>query len=388
MVSKTVKSVEEIGRFLRSEWFRDGSFEGWPGLPMKAGQEPSLEQANLFFLGCCVDFMTLTRVAWDNARHFCTETVPVEWQPRMWEWIARHTQTEWEAKRLEYRLHRFPARHMRIHEIARGIVEHFGGDPRNIWQSRTKSLLEILESDLRVGPAIARMIVGGLRDHKLVTLTRSDFKPDRHVIRLMKELGLAPRATAQDALNSANHLFRDPWLADTCFYHLGADYGVKTREQFWSIHQAIEDWKRLRDGVRARFVSVLKELIREPKNGKWRVYSDHSPHWAGGYLVKEDGPLAEAMNSDSLWAWIGIGFDGALSVGLDVGGSGHYFEGAAQRQLSREGLSDLRQTQPTAKGDREFWGAKPLRMNDLNESGLRTVLQGALGSLRRVVAHL
>jgi hypothetical protein len=75
-IAKAKKAVEEIGRFFRSEWHSPKSFEGWPGLPGKRGQPPSREEANEFFLGCCIDYMTLTRVVWKNARRFCQETVP------------------------------------------------------------------------------------------------------------------------------------------------------------------------------------------------------------------------------------------------------------------------------------------------------------------------
>jgi hypothetical protein len=59
----TVRQVQEVRRFFRSEWRRKASFEGFPGLPTTPGVQPSLKQANYFFLGSRVDAMTLTRVA-------------------------------------------------------------------------------------------------------------------------------------------------------------------------------------------------------------------------------------------------------------------------------------------------------------------------------------
>jgi hypothetical protein len=117
--------VWEIAQFLRDEWSSTEHFEPWPGLPSTPGTQPTLEQANFFFLGCCVDLQEKYKVAWDRARIFFTEIVPPEERPFLWRWISNHSEKEWVQHARDYKLHRFPAFHKRIHRIASSIQNQF-----------------------------------------------------------------------------------------------------------------------------------------------------------------------------------------------------------------------------------------------------------------------
>jgi hypothetical protein len=335
--------------------------------------------------------MTWTHVAWRNARHFCEHTVPEKARSRIWDWIANQAESKWMSRAGTRQLHRYKKRQQTIHRIARIIAERYAGDARKIWSERRSTpLLQILEDDLRVGPGIARMIVGALRDHQLVTLRRSDFKPDRHVIRLMSALGLASSTRWRDVLKSAELHFEDPWLADACFYHLGAEYGVKTRKQFLAAYAAVRRWTRVRTAVKARFAGCLAAACKSVGSVQWERFPEHTFHWAAAYLVVKHGSLKAEMEKESLgglWVWIGVGFDGRLAVGLDIGGHERFFEpGGVRQSLSGEGMTAVRGGIVVAKGAREYWRTWPIDVASLRNDGqLIQALDKAVAAAGRVV---
>jgi hypothetical protein len=224
--------VEEIAHCLREEWAGSENFEPWPFLPLTPGTQPTLEQANLFFLGCCIDLQERYKIAWERARRFFSEIVPPAERKYLWHWISNPSEKEWIERAQDYRLHRFPAFHKRIHRIAKSMQQQFSGDPRKIWAANVDRLLPTLEEDLQVGPAISRMIVGALRDHRLVKLDKSDFKPDLHVCKVMHRLGLAQTSKPADVLAVSQRCFSDPWAVDAALFYLSQELDITDKEGF------------------------------------------------------------------------------------------------------------------------------------------------------------
>lgn len=368
---KTIEMIEEVAEFLRSEWLSDENFEGWPGLPDEPASQPTLEGANYFFLGCCVDYQERMYTAWSKARRFCFKTVPDGKLATIWEWITDHSQDEWQSRYQQYALHRFPAAHQRVYRIANTLQSHFGGDPRNIWATGNVSRLpSILENDLAVGPAISRMIVGALRDHRLIDLQGTDFKPDRYVCRLMKSFGLSETEEWEDVCEAGKRCFADPWLVDCAFFHLGSDISIKTKEEFLQYYGIMKEWKRSREKVKQQVVDLIPSTLNDVETKDWGVHLNSSPHWIGFDLIKETGPLSVPMNEDNpcrLWAWLGVGFYGEIMSAIDIGGDNAYFTPPKVKQkLKSNGLSKVTDSPAVARGQREFWSENALSLGDLH----------------------
>jgi hypothetical protein len=309
----------------------------------------------------------------------------------MWEWIAKHSARGWMDRHGECGLHRFPQAHKRLHAIARVVHERYGGDVRNIWDpNRSTPLLARLEDEIKVGPNIARMIVGALRDHGLVRLRASDFKADRHVQRLMKAVGLSRSSALRDVMAAARRHFDDPWLADACFYHLGADYGVKTKRQFMAVYRAMKTWVRNRRQLKTKVGGLLKDICGGVDGERWTRYMECSPHWVGGYLVKDQGFLKGPMNNEGdggFWIWGGIGFDGRLVSTLHAGGADVYFPADVRRALRRDFETGSQDGSSTKQ--REYWMSRPLTaLQPLREFALREQLKDLVQQSRRMAVSI
>lgn len=326
----TARAVSEIAHFLRAEWTSSEHFEPWPGLPSTPGVQPTLKEANFFFLGCCIDLQERYKVAWTRARRFFADIVPSAEQEFLWRWISNHSEKDWILRAQDYKLHRFPAFHKRIHRIATSLQRQFGGDPRLVWAPKNLSnLLLILEQDLRVGPAISRMIIGALRDHRLVSLTRSDFKPDRHVCRQMQWLGLSKTSEPDEVLKVAKKYFDDPWIIDSALFYLGLEFGITDRKEFLHFHKGMKKWLRERCVLARRLPAIRGEIHRLLGEDTWEVHIESSLHWLGLSLARKNGRLYEPMHvrdGSALWAWIGIGFYGDFVLGIELGGEPSFLD--------------------------------------------------------------
>ncbi len=293
------KIVWEISHFLRDEWVGSEQFEPWPGLPSTPGRQPTLEEANFFFLGCCVDLQERNKVAWEKARRFFAEIVPPADRPFLWRWISSHSETEWVQRTYEYKLHCFTAFHKWIHRISTSLQGQFGRDPRTIWAPNNASrLLPILKDDLEVGPALSRMIVGALRDHQLVKSGKSDFKPDRHVCQQMHRLGLSPTSKVSDVLAAANKFFPDPWLADTALFYLGVEFGITGIEGLLEFHRQMTAWGKQRSDMAKQVPSLRQELLLDLGKDAWEVEIESSQHWIGLCLARADWPAAGLIDTN------------------------------------------------------------------------------------------
>lgn len=209
-----------------------------------------------------------------------------------------------------------------------------------IWApNNAPRLLLILKEDLKVGPALSRMIVGALRDHQLIKSGKSDFKPDLHVCRQMHRLGLSPTSKVSDVLTAADKYFPDPWLADTALFYLGVEFDITGQEGLLEFHRQMTAWREKRSDIAAQVRDIRKELLEDLGKDAWEIESESSLHWIGLYLARTDGPLRGSMHSQdrsALWAWIGIGFYGELVSGIQVGGEAEFFTPPVVRQKLRK----------------------------------------------------
>lgn len=389
------RKLEKFAKFLREEYLNPKHFDGWPGLPPPKEQpgvpervrKMKLADANLYVLGCIIDMREYTWKAWRNAHTFCDKRVPQHYRHRMWNWIAdEHSIEKWRSKKKDYSLHWIMTRHEAIHRIAGTIARNYQGDPRLIWQqAQGIEVLDIFENELRIGPEISRMTVGGLRDHKLVTMDKGDFKADRHVCKMMHILGLSKTDKPKEVKEAANTLFDDPWSVDGALWELGKDYEIETLEGFLNLHQAMKKWL----SIKAQVSKLVRALIPDLKpilgNG-WDLIYDPTHHFSGLNLKRKDGPLAHAMEKEDFWAWVGVGFSNGLAVAIDVGGDPQYFDDSVVRLCRKLGIKELRHTSSGAWGMREFYSDRQVNAESLlGRDRLLELLTSRLAEAKRFV---
>ncbi len=368
-----VKIVADIAHFFRAEWLEGKTFEGWPFLPTQRGTQPTAAEANAFFLGCCIDYHQRTRTAWRKADEFCRTHVGVANRERLWSWIAGHDREDWDSRWAEYGyLHPTPARHRKLYDIAIILRDRYQADARELWSKENVGRLrEVLEDQLAVGPAIARMIVGGLRDHRLITLKSSDVKPDTHVVRLMNAMRLSKTANAAQVAADARRWFpKDPWVADGALYTLGASYGARTRADILRIYRAIRDWRAVQPTLGRSLKGMIDDL-KLASGGGLRFYLDSSLHWVGFDLVEMHGDLKKAMyDEETLWAWVGFGFDGKLASAPTLSGSAEHFTPAVKTVLKDEGFVEDVAGAEARRGNVEYFAERKIDPERLRRPAL------------------
>lgn len=367
--------VESFAKFLRDEYLNPEWFDGFPGLP-SPGNRPSLEQANFFLLGCLIDFRQWSWKAWKKADEFCNQIVPQEQRPRMWHWIASHGPDAWMAKKRRgnspagealdaYDLHWKDDRHKAIRDIAEIIDTRYQGDPRTIWEQRDgEGVLKIVRDELKVGPKISLMVVGALRDHGLVRLTKSDFKADSHVCRMMKILDLSRTSRPDEVTAVAKRLFHDPWLVDNALWELDAECCVKTQDDFLKLYETMKTWLMLKSEVSSNLQKLAaQDLPTLLGQDGWEVDCSCTHHWVGVYLKRRNGPLAEEMSNikgANVWAWAGVGFYCGLVFGVEVGCDHTYFRHSVKQSCNDMKLKEYSQTSSLRWGKRQWWRDSPV----------------------------
>lgn len=198
----------------------------WPWL--EQGVEPSKKDANKFFLFAVLDYQMVSETVEENATRFANDVSDPE---DLWNQIAAFDEREWKspATKTKYALHRFPAGHNRLWDIANDLVSRYGGDARQIWRSQTpKVVLDRLHSIGRgkdgVGPELSRMIVGALLDTSQIE-GEGDVKAD---VNVMRALGRAWRGSpykgkeTSEVTNLTRKMYpSNPWLLDQPLFSLG-----------------------------------------------------------------------------------------------------------------------------------------------------------------------
>ncbi|MCX6071382.1 MAG: hypothetical protein NTU91_11080 [Chloroflexi bacterium] len=196
----------------------DTSFWRW----LAPGRQPSRKDANKFLLACMLDYQLLAATAWNNAQRLAESILgdPED----LWETITAMSLEDWQSRRKEYSLHRFPKGHERVYVIGRRVANLYGGDARLIWRDQTMEAVLYRLNDIGMGPQISRMVVGALFDTGQLE-GKSDVKADIHVRRVLGRL-LNGREYAPDEVAKVTDATRalypaNPWLLDRPLYRLG-----------------------------------------------------------------------------------------------------------------------------------------------------------------------
>ncbi|EQD30636.1 hypothetical protein B1A_20302, partial [mine drainage metagenome] len=88
----------------------------WPGIQ---SPNPTQKEANKFFLGAILDYQIKADKAWANAERLSEKILGDP--ENLWEEITKVSLDEWNARKKEYSLHRFPAAHQRVYTIGQQI---------------------------------------------------------------------------------------------------------------------------------------------------------------------------------------------------------------------------------------------------------------------------
>ena len=184
---------------------------------------------NKFFLACILDYQIRAESAWANAKRLVEEILgdPDD----LWGTITSVSRKDWNSKRKEYSLHRFPKAHERVFTIGMRIVRQYYGDARNIWRCQSVEATLYRLNDLKVGEQISRMIVGALIDARILQ-GKADVKADIHVCRVLGRLltgSEIPTDESQGAVDATRRMHpENPWLLDRPLYRLGKSVCVAT----------------------------------------------------------------------------------------------------------------------------------------------------------------
>src|SRR5260370_40666461 len=186
------KKAQEVAQILlKNRGDEDQGFWAW----LKPNEPVSMKDANKFLLACILDYQIPAETAWGNAKRL-SETI-LEDPDNLWHRITSVTLSEWESKRKEYSLHRFPKGHERVWTIGRRIVQQYDGDARKIWDTHSIETTLYRLTDLGVGEQISRMVVGPLIDTGQIK-GKGDVKVDIHVRRVLGRAVLGHEFPAQE----------------------------------------------------------------------------------------------------------------------------------------------------------------------------------------------
>jgi endonuclease-3 len=194
----------------------------WGDLSHLEGQPCSKRIANKFLICCLLDWQMNSDLAWRNGYRLVEGILgdPDD----VWKAITSVSENEWTSRRGQYKLHRFPACHMRLWAIAWRICDTYDGDARRIWEGKKASDVFRRLSDLGSGEQLSRMIVGALRDCGQIT-GASDVKADVHVCRVLGRAVTGDPTDAETAVQLARQLhLADPWQLDWPLWNVGKSY--------------------------------------------------------------------------------------------------------------------------------------------------------------------
>ena len=184
------------------------------------GKRWSKKLANRFLLGCLLDYQIPSELAWNNAERLVKELLADP--DDLWDAITSISETQWQLKRDEYNLHRFPHAHNRLWSIGKRICDNHAGDSRRLWEGKDSAAAVEALWDVGAGEQISRMIVGALRDCAQITSGKSDVKGDTYVRRVLGRAVLGEATDPETAVQLARDLHpADPWQLDAQLWIVG-----------------------------------------------------------------------------------------------------------------------------------------------------------------------
>jgi endonuclease III len=189
---------------------------------LKPNQPASKKDANKFMLASILDYQMRAETVWENARRL-TEDVLKD-PDDLWHKITSVSLDEWQAKRKQYSLHRFPKGHERVWIIGKRIAQQYEGDARKIWEGQSIHIALDRLNSLGVGEQLSRMIIGGLMDTGHIK-GKGDVKVDIHVRRVLGRI-LQGQQFSESQISKVIELTQEmspenPWLLDRPLYMLG-----------------------------------------------------------------------------------------------------------------------------------------------------------------------
>ncbi|MDE2660754.1 MAG: hypothetical protein OXI45_11150 [Acidobacteriota bacterium] len=209
---------ERVRERLLAERIR-GSAINWKWLSDLDGGWVDRKRANKFLLGAALDYQMRANLVWENARRFAEDDLgdPDD----LWENILAIPGWDSEIVFRRYRLHRFPEAHRRVRRIGEAIVGNYGGDSREIWRDQRPAEVRKRLERMRLGPQIARMVVGALFDTGQIS-GAGELKADLHVTRVLGRVFAGERVSVAEAHRIANRIMPDrSWMVDAPLYLLG-----------------------------------------------------------------------------------------------------------------------------------------------------------------------
>lgn len=192
----------------------------WPYL----GEKPvTKKNANKFFLGAIIDYQQKSERIWGEiVPQFAEETMGDS--ADIWEAITDIPTDEWARRKKEYGLHWDIKAHNRVHRIATELKEDWKSDAREIWKHAEPGVVLERLLKLKVGPAVSRMIVGGLITSKCIE-GKGDVKPDVHVRRVLGRVYHDGMMTEKEALEKTRSLHnKNPWQLDNPLWAIGKSF--------------------------------------------------------------------------------------------------------------------------------------------------------------------
>ena len=210
---------DRIAQLLLANRDDDTTFWDW----LVPRQPLSRKNANKFLLACILDYQVRAETAWANAKKLAENILgdPDD----LWGRITTVSLDEWNSKRKQYSLHRFPKGHERVYTIGKRLVAQYGADARTIWEGQSIDATLHRLNDIGVGQQISRMVVGALIDAGLLH-GKGDVKADIHVRRVLGRLLKGSEFTGDEARLAVDTTRRmhpaNPWLLDRPLYRLEA----------------------------------------------------------------------------------------------------------------------------------------------------------------------
>lgn len=214
-----------VAKALLANRDNDPTFWTW----LDPDKHPSQKDANKFLLACILDYQIRAETAWANAARLSEEILgdPDD----LWGTITSVSFEEWNSKRQEYSLHRYPKGHERVYTIGKRIVGQYDGDARSIWKNQSIEASLYRLNDLGVGEQISKMTVGALVDANILQ-GKADVKADIHVRRVLGRMLTGdeiPADRPQEAIDATRRMHpENPWLLDRPLYRLGKRVCIAT----------------------------------------------------------------------------------------------------------------------------------------------------------------